>query len=75
MQFQAHDSYWSHYCGIVCLSPSLILSNPIWGPDRRILTVTVSHIHDSFEPITVSALYVPANAAERQTYLDTSILL
>jgi hypothetical protein len=37
MQFQAHDSYWSHYCGIVCLSPSLILSNPKWGPDRRIL--------------------------------------
>lgn len=73
-QFKASDSYWSQYCGIVCFSSVLTLTDPIWDSVERTLTVKVSHIHEIFDPVFVTVLYAPANYNSRQTYLTPSLL-
>ncbi|KAG2228473.1 hypothetical protein INT48_003130, partial [Thamnidium elegans] len=60
-QFQASTSYWSQYCGIVCFSSNLTLSEPIWDTVQRTLTVKVSHIHELFDPVFVTVLYAPSD--------------
>ncbi|CEI92496.1 hypothetical protein RMCBS344292_06752 [Rhizopus microsporus] len=73
-QFQANISYWSNYCGIVCFSPFLSLSEPIWNTIQHTLTVKISHIHEAFDPVFVTVVYVPADTAHRLSYLQSSLL-
>ncbi|KAG2192693.1 hypothetical protein INT47_013195 [Mucor saturninus] len=73
-QFQAISSYWSHYCGIVCFSPTLRLSEPSWDHTQRCLTVTVSHLDDLFDPVSVTVIYAPADYRSRQAFLLPSQL-
>ncbi|KAG1135925.1 hypothetical protein G6F37_012318 [Rhizopus arrhizus] len=64
-QFQTNTSYWSNYCGIVCFSPFLSLSEPTWDTIQRTLTVKVSHVHESFDPVFITVVYIPADTARR----------
>ncbi|KAG1594933.1 hypothetical protein G6F47_008653 [Rhizopus delemar] len=54
MKFQAKSSVWSHYCGIVSLNPSLVLSSAFVDRDQRLIACTVSHMNHTFEPFIIS---------------------
>ena len=73
-QFQVNTSYWSNYSGIICFSPFLSLSEPIWNTIQRTPTVKVSHVHEAFDPVFVTAVYAPADTARRLSYLQSSLL-
>ncbi|KAG2199573.1 hypothetical protein INT47_012173, partial [Mucor saturninus] len=70
----AMSSYWSHYCGIVCFSPTLRLSEPSYDHTQRCLTVTVSHLDDLFDPVSVTVIYAPSDYRSRQAFLIPSQL-
>ncbi|KAL4215085.1 hypothetical protein CU097_011167 [Rhizopus azygosporus] len=53
-QFQAKDSIWSRHYGLVCFSPDLLFTNSIISDCGHIITATISHKHQLFDPFTVS---------------------
>ncbi|KAL4212108.1 hypothetical protein AB4K20DRAFT_2008234 [Rhizopus microsporus] len=70
IQFQAKDSIWSRHCGLVCFSPDLLLTNTTISDCGRIITAIISHKHQTFDPLTVSVLYAPANRRRRYIFLS-----
>ncbi|KAG0820298.1 hypothetical protein G6F18_012499 [Rhizopus arrhizus] len=68
-QFQAYDSIWSPYCGLICLSHDLSFSNTDLSICGRVITTTVSHKAHRFAPITVTVLYAPASRRDRYEFL------
>ncbi|KAI9496748.1 hypothetical protein BDB00DRAFT_732740, partial [Zychaea mexicana] len=52
-QFQAHQCYWSSFCGLVSYSPQLVLTPIFSTRDGRALWVTISHVNSSFEPFHI----------------------
>lgn len=73
-QFQASSSLWSQHCGLISFSPDLIFSNSIISPCGRIITVTVSHSSQQFDPITIHVVYAPAQRADRYSFLADVLL-
>jgi exonuclease III len=73
-QFQASASIWSPYCSIVSLSPALSFSDTQQSDCGRVITTTVSHSSELFDPITVTVVYAPANSQERFTFLKKAML-
>lgn len=70
IQFQAKDSIWSRHCGLVCFSPDLLFTNTTISDCGRIITAIISHKHQTFDPLTVSVLYAPANRRRRYIFLS-----
>ncbi|KAG0870908.1 hypothetical protein G6F15_011532 [Rhizopus arrhizus] len=68
MKFQTKSSVWSHYCGIVSLNPSLVLSSAFIDRDQRLIACTVSHMNHTFEPFTIVTIYAPASLSPRRQY-------
>ncbi|OBZ81572.1 hypothetical protein A0J61_10379 [Choanephora cucurbitarum] len=73
MQFQAVDSIWTPHCGLVSFSPDLSFSQIVKSSCGRLITVTVSHKSDLFEPLSVTVLYAPADRKERYPFLQDLI--
>ncbi|KAG0974193.1 hypothetical protein G6F29_012368 [Rhizopus arrhizus] len=68
MKFQTKSSVWSHYCGIVSLNPSLVLSSAFVDRDQRLIACTASHMNHTFEPFTIVTIYAPASLSPRRQY-------
>ncbi|CAO3668447.1 unnamed protein product [Rhizopus microsporus] len=48
------NSIWSRHYGLVCFSPDLLFTNSIISDCGHIITATISHKHQLFDPFTVS---------------------
>lgn len=62
MRFQAHDTCWTCYCGLVSFHPSLLLSRLLSTRDGRGLPVRVAHSARVFEPFDLLILYPPLDS-------------
>ncbi|KAG1494177.1 hypothetical protein G6F45_012595 [Rhizopus arrhizus] len=69
-QFQASDSLWSPHCGLVCFSPVLSFSNTVFSVCGRIITTTISHQSNIFDPVSVSVIYAPASRNARYVFFS-----
>lgn len=69
-QFQASSSLWSQHCGLIIFSPDLNFSNSFISLCGRIITATVSHISQIFDPVTISVIYAPAQRADRYSFFS-----
>ncbi|KAG0905678.1 hypothetical protein G6F33_011975 [Rhizopus arrhizus] len=72
-QFQAVDSIWSEHCGLVNLSSSLSFSNSSISICERLISTTVTHSNNAFEPVTVTVIYVPASSSARYPFFSNLV--
>ncbi|KAL7333917.1 hypothetical protein PS15p_202760 [Mucor circinelloides] len=70
-QFQAKSSIWSPHCGLVSFSSDISLSNSIISICGRIISTTISHSSDAFEPFFITVVYLPASRFERFRFLSS----
>ncbi|KAG0755048.1 hypothetical protein G6F24_012096 [Rhizopus arrhizus] len=72
-QFQAVDSIWSEHCGLVNLSSSLSFSNSSISICGRLISTTVTHSNNAFEPVTVTVIYAPASSSVRYPFFSNLV--
>ncbi|KAI7858481.1 Endonuclease/exonuclease/phosphatase, partial [Circinella umbellata] len=60
-QFQTTSSIWTKHCGIVSMSPEIILSVVSITADQRVILAKVTHTSHYFDPLYIMVLYAPAN--------------
>ncbi|EPB89721.1 hypothetical protein HMPREF1544_03384 [Mucor circinelloides 1006PhL] len=70
-QFQAKSSIWSPHCGLVSFSSDISFSNSIVSICGRIISTTISHSSDAFEPFSITVVYLPAFRSERFHFLSS----
>ncbi|CEP18550.1 hypothetical protein [Parasitella parasitica] len=71
LQFQATSSIWSQHCGLVSFSSDISFSNSIVSICGRIISTTISHASDAFEPFSATVVYFPASRSDRIRFLST----
>ncbi|CEP09056.1 hypothetical protein, partial, partial [Parasitella parasitica] len=69
-QFQATASLWSPHCGLVSFSSDIAFSDTVISVCGRIISTTISHSSDAFDPFTATVVYFPASRPERFTFLS-----
>ncbi|CAO0801990.1 unnamed protein product [Mucor circinelloides] len=69
-RFQAKSSIWSPHCGLVSFSSDISFSNSIVSICGRIISTTISHSSDAFEPFSITVVYLPASRSERFHFLS-----
>ncbi|KAI8635788.1 hypothetical protein BD408DRAFT_356904, partial [Parasitella parasitica] len=70
-QFQAKSSIWSPHCGLVSFSSDISITDSIVSICGRIISATISHSSDAFEPFSITVVYFPASRSERFRFLST----
>ncbi|KAI8637322.1 hypothetical protein BD408DRAFT_437070 [Parasitella parasitica] len=70
-QFQAKSSIWSPHCGLVSFSSDISITESIISICGRIISATISHSSDAFEPFSITVVYFPASRSERFRFLST----
>ncbi|KAI9361881.1 hypothetical protein BD770DRAFT_308904, partial [Pilaira anomala] len=73
-QFQAQQTFWTYYCGIISFSPDYILTpintNNYYSSDRFILC-KVHHPHQFYEPFYIMNIYAPADSnVNRRSFFE-----
>ncbi len=75
LQLQAHSSYWTKYCGIVSLTPSVTIHPAHVNIDNRGIVCRITHINDSFEPFMLANIYAPAQQQPRYSFYASMLNL
>ncbi|KAG0755178.1 hypothetical protein G6F24_012006 [Rhizopus arrhizus] len=74
MKFQAHQTLWTKYCGIINLSQSQNMELIQQSDDQRFLLVKLTWSDESIQPNFILNLYAPAsNAADRNVFFSSVI--
>ncbi|KAG1275601.1 hypothetical protein G6F66_012744 [Rhizopus arrhizus] len=74
MKFQAHQTLWTKYCGIINLSQSQNMELIQQSDDQRFLLIKLTWSDESIQPIFILNLYAPAsNAADRNVFFSSII--
>ncbi|OAD75662.1 hypothetical protein PHYBLDRAFT_166891 [Phycomyces blakesleeanus NRRL 1555(-)] len=68
-QFRSSSSLWSPHCGVVCLSPHIIFTDPLFSPCGRCITTTITHVDNNFSPFRIGVIYAPASQTSRYHFL------
>ena len=72
MKFQAHQTLWTKYCGIINLSQSQNMKLIQQSDDQRFLLVKISWSDESIQPFFILNLYAPAsNAVDRNVFFSS----
>ncbi|KAG1040676.1 hypothetical protein G6F43_012242 [Rhizopus delemar] len=71
MKFQAHQTLWTKYCGILNLNQSQNMELIQQSDDQRSLLVKLTWSDESIEPIFILNLYAPAsNVTDRKVFFS-----
>src|SRR6478609_1099806 len=74
MKFQAHQTLWTKYCGIINLSQFQNMELIQQSDDQRFLLIKLTWSDESIQPIFILNLYAPAsNAADRNVFFSSII--
>ncbi|KAG1368970.1 hypothetical protein G6F61_012730 [Rhizopus arrhizus] len=78
-QFQAQQTFWTYYCGIVSFSTNYILTqihtDHIFTSDRFLLC-KVHHPHNFYEPFYILNVYAPADSnGARRSFFESMVTL